>query len=1338
LKQPIDTQGKVIVIGIPNKFNPSDNLYLEIEPGLCIREIVGDKARDSVVVFINGNKLKRDQWTNTITKAGDIIEIVDEPEGFLASIFGALLASKVSAAIVSFLGITGTWATIISGALTVLGIKALIPPLDTSINAGKTAKPQNRYYSLVGSQNRELHYEPIPKVYGTYRYYPPYAASFYTESAGEDQYLRLLFCLGYGPLKIGGQIVGKGYAKRTQADLDLTNIKIGETSLSEYDNYSLEIGTADQITLYSNDVNQIDPGVTFTEVGQEATRTTGQEASEISIDFHFPQGLWSMNDRAEESISSDYVTLDVYIDGVKKNSITIHGKKDPFSYSYKYWLSTEDYHDIRVVLRDKRHVHGKYTYGEVQWFALRAVKHRKPFNLDNVVLCALNIKATDQLSGTLDNFNVVAQSVLPVWNGLTWNLQPTNNPAWAYCDVLMGEQSVRPTADSKIDLPTILQWANWCNDNGFEYNWVHTDQETVISRLRAIATTGRAAWSINNGKFSVIMDDADKPPTQLITPRNSWGFTCDKTFVRIPHALRVNYIDPTNWQEAERIVYDDGYNEANATYYETLETQGVTNAEQAWKVGRYYLATMRLRPEEIKVNMDIENLRSTRGDRVLVAHDVMLVGTGWGRVKDVIINDDNSATIILDEKINFDPAKTYSVQARTVSGNVFMRNIYPTPETATNTFTITSPINNLNVGDLVVVGESGIETRDCLITRIEPQSDLSATITLVDRAPEIYQADAGPIPPFDPRISLPYELRSPLAPIIISLEKSTTVAITQPDGTLTHAIIVTLAMPENSVKVDSYQIKYYTDSIGTRYKEFQANGTKFILNDVPEGETIIVTARAKSINGLWGPWSATKSIIGEPMAYTPQEVTNIQAVESTNIQNDGSVRCNVILSWTDPPAWCEYIEILVKEQGAADYVSCGTVRKGTQNYVIYGLAPAQTINIKLRVIDVYGNTSQGEVVELQLHGKEAPPSMPTNIRFESSVDSIALFWDNPDDYDLDYIEINQFKGAAQPSSPSEGTIVGRTSGNMYTIGGLEDMYVYWYWLRAVDTSGNVSDWTEPVMIVTKHLASQLLDFRFEDSELAEKLSEDILNKAIQNDIDYHAERDRFQTNRAAVINERTARATEDEALATQISTLTSNISTSISELETSIQNEATTRATEDEALATQISTVSASVDDAIASIQENALAIANVDGRLRAQWTIQAQAAGTHKAVAGIGLFADGQSGTSEFVILADKFFIYNPANGTVKPVFQLINNNAYLDGNIIATGTIAGNKITANSISADRLNVNALSAISANLGTVTAGIAKSADGKLVIDLANRTIKVYDDNNNLRVQLGAL
>jgi hypothetical protein len=37
----------------------------------------------------------------------------------------------------------------------------------------------------------------------------------------------------------------------------------------------------------------------------------------------------------------------------------------------------------------------------------------------------------------------------------------------------------------------------------------------------------------------------------------------------------------------------------------------------------------------------------------------MLIGTGWGRVKDVDINEDDSATIILDEKINFDQLKLF-------------------------------------------------------------------------------------------------------------------------------------------------------------------------------------------------------------------------------------------------------------------------------------------------------------------------------------------------------------------------------------------------------------------------------------------------------------------------------------------------------------------------------------------------------------------------------------------------------------------------------------------------------------------------------------------------------
>jgi len=66
------------------------------------------------------------------------------------------------------------------------------------------------------------------------------------------------------------------------------------------------------------------------------------------------------------------------------------------------------------------------------------------------------------------------------------------------------------------------------------------------------------------------------------------------------------------------------------------------------------------------------------------------------------------------------------------------------------------------------------------------------------------------------------------------------------------------------------------------------------------------------------------------------------------------------------------------------------------------------------------------------------------------------------------------------------------------------------------------------------------------------------------------------------------------------------------------------------------------------------------------------------------------------------------------------------IDGNLVVDGTIL----------ARHLEVDSLSAVTANLGTVTAGVAKSADDKFKIDFNERTLKVYDESGQLRVQLG--
>ena len=105
---------------------------------------------------------------------------------------------------------------------------------------------------------------------------PPMGALPYTETVGGDQYLRLLFVWGYGPLHI-------------------SDLKIGETPLSDFEGVEIETREGydddDPITLYSNVVVQNDLSVSLTQAGGYTTRTTEIDADEISVDITLPRGL---------------------------------------------------------------------------------------------------------------------------------------------------------------------------------------------------------------------------------------------------------------------------------------------------------------------------------------------------------------------------------------------------------------------------------------------------------------------------------------------------------------------------------------------------------------------------------------------------------------------------------------------------------------------------------------------------------------------------------------------------------------------------------------------------------------------------------------------------------------------------------------------------------------------------------------------------------------------------------------------------------------------------------------------------------------------------------------
>lgn len=97
----------------------------------------------------------------------------------------------------------------------------------------------------------------------------------------------------------------------------------------------------------------------------------------------------------------------------------------------------------------------------------------------------------------------------------------------------------------------------------------------------------------------------------------------------------------------------------------------------------------------------------------------------------------------------------------------------------------------------------------------------------------------------------------------------------------------------------------------------------------------------------------------------------------------------------------------------------------------------------------------------------------------------------------------------------------------------------------------------------------------------------------------------------------------------------------------------------------------------------------------------------------------DNVGAYSTFTVVADKFLVAHPTStGTTIQAFGigLVNgvSTVGINGNVVIDGTIL----------ARHISVSTLSALTANIGTVTAGIIQSADGRMVINLNAGSIRI--------------
>lgn len=532
------------------------------------------------------------------------------------------LAGPLAAA----LGIAGKLGTpLVAAGLTVVGsllVNALVPMPEADATKDK------RNYQITGWANEVRPDEPVPDIYGRHRVAPPFAATSYTEIVGDQQFVRAVFCVGLGPVKI-------------------SDIRLGETSIDDYDDVEMEIreGRADDapLALYPRQVLEAAEGIELVrpqpldDAGEPipgpseetpVVRQTAVDTQSVNIIFAFPTGLFAIDDKGRQAPRSVSVRIrqrlvgDVDWQDVKVLDVTASSRK-PLYRQHTWQLPSRGKWDIEVTRMSDDSSLANVS-DKVQLAAIQSIRPEYPINMDKpLALIGLRIRATHQLSGALDNLNLLAQRYTRRWDGSGWTEGLSRTPAVAYLGALQGNSGPYPATDAQIDWDTLLDWHQWCEAKGLRYDRVIEQGQSLGDLLREICAAGRATPRHDGIRWSVTIDRPGDPVIDHISPRNSADFAWSRSYFDPPDAFRVTFNDETNdFKQAERVVPWPGHT-GPISITEQINLPGKTDPREIWIEARRRMYELIHRSDSFTAIQSGMARVVTRGDSVMGSYDVL-------------------------------------------------------------------------------------------------------------------------------------------------------------------------------------------------------------------------------------------------------------------------------------------------------------------------------------------------------------------------------------------------------------------------------------------------------------------------------------------------------------------------------------------------------------------------------------------------------------------------------------------------------------------------------------------------------------------------------------------
>jgi hypothetical protein len=321
-------------------------------------------------------------------------------------------------------------------------------------------------------------------------------------------------------------------------------------------------------------------------------------------------------------------------------------------------------HDVTFRRLDENSTYSIYVERLDDWEAMdrtqsaaswSAVKYptNSAFTYPRTALLGIQGVANSKYSGRIDVGATIKGRLIRVYNGSSWNVEYNNNPAWVCYDIL-----TQPVLDNylnvvrydgihpdNIDLNDFITWAN-NNDQQvpalgggteplFQFNGIFDTDENIWDSASKVANNFRAALYYTGSKVRCTTY-RNTDFTQLFSEGNIIKGSFSISYMPWEDRateVEVTFLDQDNDYESTTIsILDKDINNSKAPL--SIDAFGTTSLSQAWRFGKFVLNNNKHIQRVINFKVDVDALDCEIGDVISFQHNIPEWGYG-GRIDSI-------------------------------------------------------------------------------------------------------------------------------------------------------------------------------------------------------------------------------------------------------------------------------------------------------------------------------------------------------------------------------------------------------------------------------------------------------------------------------------------------------------------------------------------------------------------------------------------------------------------------------------------------------------------------------------------------------------------------------